>query len=74
MPKATICKLKNQKIGVEKALRLRDQAKRECNLRPDFKCINCNYDVKPHSGSLYGAAHFEHLHRNANCPLSDPER
>ncbi len=74
MPKAIACKLKNLEIGVEAALRLRDQAKRKCDPRPDFKCISCNCDVKPFSASDYGAAHFEHLYRNVSCPRSTPER
>ena len=74
MPKATTCKLENAEISIEAALRLRDQAKHKCEPRPDFKCIDCNNDVNPFRESRYGSAHFEHLRRNADCPLSDPER
>ena len=70
MPLATICRLGSQEIEVEQATQLRDQAKRQRQERLDFKCIHCGHPVRPHKGGGHAAAHFEHLERNENCPLS----
>jgi hypothetical protein len=42
---------------------LRDMASR-------FVCIECGKSVRPHKEGGNAAAHFEHLNRNADCPLS----
>lgn len=70
MPRATTCMLGNRRIVIEDAIDLRDSAIQ----RPDFRCVKCGEPVIPHKESLYGDAHFEHVERNPECPLSDPER
>ena len=74
MPRATTCLLNTKEIGVDQALRLRDQAKQAHQPKLDFRCSDCGNEVNPFKDSSHGAAHFEHLRRNAACPLSDPER
>lgn len=74
MPKATTCLLNNETIGIEDALRLRDEAKRVGQPRPDFRCVDCQKAVRPHRDGGHAAAHFEHLERNAACLLSDRAR
>jgi hypothetical protein len=74
MPRATTCLLNNSKIKIGEALHLRDQVKSKRKHRPHFMCIECREAVKPHRGSDYAAAHFEHFKRNIKCSLSDPFR
>jgi rubredoxin len=74
MPRATSCTFNKAQIGVEEALRLHDQSKRDDLTRPDFRCSDCGEAVRPHKDGGNAAAHFEHIKRNAACPLSDPER
>jgi len=42
-------------------------AKRDIGLR----CPRCHKPVRPHQAGGRPGAHFEHLKRNAKCPLSD---
>jgi len=70
MPMAISCLLNKKTIGVEEALRLRDEAKRVGQPRPDFLCVDCRKAVKPHRDGGDGAAHFEHFERNPVCTLS----
>ena len=74
MPKATTCLLNKSEVGVDEALRLRDEARRTGQQSPDFRCTDCGEAVRPHSDGGDAAAHFEHLRRNPACPLSDPLR
>ena len=74
MPKATLCLLNNKQIGIEEALRLKEESKRTGRLQPNFNCVTCHKSVRPHRDGGKIAAHFEHLERNADCPLSDPLR
>ena len=73
MPRATTCLLCTE-IGVEDALDYKENASRNGKPSPDFKCIHCHKAVRPHREGGHAAAHFEHLRRNPDCPLSDPER
>jgi competence CoiA-like predicted nuclease len=62
MPKAT-----SALIDIEDALALR-----ETGVKPAFKCKNCGQPVRAHKkGTTDQAAHFEHLQRKDDCPLSD---
>ena len=70
MPMATTCRVEGREVPVEDATELRDDAKRLGHSRPDFRCTDCGHAVRPHRGGGHAAAHFEHLERNANCPLS----
>lgn len=73
MARATTCLLDGQQIDVDEALELRQKAKRR-DLPLNFRCIECGQMVRVHRASDYGAAHFEHLHRNPECQLSDISR
>lgn len=73
MPRADTCLLNGKLVDVTDALRLRDDARKRRALRLDFRCTNCNHTVRPHKDSIYGAAHFEHHRRNADCKLSAPD-
>jgi hypothetical protein len=68
--RAVTCNFEGREISVENAIALRSGDRKNI----DFRCIECGKPVRPHKGSPYGAAHFEHLRRNSKCRLSDPER
>jgi len=70
MPMAITCRIAGQEVSVEDAIEFRDEARRLCQHRPYFQCTDCGQAVRPHRGGGHAAAHFEHLERNANCPLS----
>jgi hypothetical protein len=65
-------------IAIDKALRLRQLLKASGQSIPKlFICKHCKRPVKPldegrakNSGRI-APAHFEHLKRNIDCPLSD---
>ena len=69
MPLAITCTLNGENITVGEALEMRGEDRR---VDIDFRCGNCGERVRPHSAGGHMAAHFEHLDRNANCPLSHP--
>jgi hypothetical protein len=70
MPKATTCKLDGRIIGVEEALRLRDEAKKRGRSYPPFHCRECNELVRPHkTGTTGQAVHFEHRESSPGCSL-----
>jgi len=67
MPKATECL-----ITAELAVQLRDMFRKSGKrLGKVFRCKVCNSPVKPMVESSFGKAHFEHIDRNLDCPLSD---
>ena len=74
MARATTCHLDDRLINVAVAIDQRDLAREQGRESPYFRCRECGRPVRPHKESGYGAAHFEHLERNPNCPLSDPAR
>ena len=74
MPRATTCLLNGNVIGVKDALDYRENARLRGKPTPDFRCIECHEFVRPHREGGNAAAHFEHLRRNPDCSLSDPER
>jgi hypothetical protein len=74
MPLSDVCLVDGRRIWVGDAIRNREEARRLGRPFPDWRCVECGRPVRPHRGSPYGAAHFEHLKRNPNCSLSDPER
>lgn len=57
------------KIGVVLALK-RSLVKSNLPV-PTFLCSYCKRPVRPESEGRTTAAHFEHLKRNLDCPLSD---
>lgn len=65
--RATTCMLDGQKIDIDEALRLRNQAGRKS---PDFRCEECGERVSPHKEGGGSIAHFEHLSKNRACSLS----
>lgn len=74
MPKSTSCQLAGQQIDVDEAADLKTAALRQRGPIPDFRCIDCGQPVRPHKSGGHAAAHFEHLQRNFNCPLSHRSR
>lgn len=72
MPLATTCRSQGEVIDVFEALRRKNRLTR--SMKPDFRCTECGKSVRPHKDGGHGAAHFEHLRRNAECSLSDPLR
>lgn len=71
MPRAITCILSTAEISFERALFIRDGG--DVTLRDmasRFVCIECGKSVRPHKEGGNAAAHFEHLNRNADCPLS----
>ncbi|MBD9588970.1 HNH endonuclease [Pseudomonas sp. PDM03] len=69
MANQTQCLLDSNIIDIDTALQLRNAAKETNQKRPDFRCLACGEPTKPHMASGHGAAHFEHLNRNPDCPL-----
>ncbi len=74
MPRATSCNHNGRRIGVDEALRWRDQARTERGPDPDFRCVERNQPVRAHAAGGDNPAHIEHHERNEDCTLSDPPR
>lgn len=74
MPRAQESLLNGRLVGINDAIEDRDNARRIGQPFPDWRCVQCGRPIRPHRASNHGAAHFEHLERNPNCPLSDPPR
>jgi hypothetical protein len=70
MPRATTCVLNGEVIDVVEALRRKSRL--TPSMTADFRCTECGKGVRPHKDGGHGAAHFEHLRRNAECSRSDP--
>jgi hypothetical protein len=67
MPKATTARAGKHIFEIEKALEMRAEG-----MKPDFRCLEWGEPVRAHKkGTTDQAAHFEHLNRNLDCPLSD---
>jgi hypothetical protein len=61
MPNASNCKLCGEIIGVDEALYLRDEARRQRKPYPPFRRRECGEFARPHKrGTTDQAAHFEH--------------
>ena len=71
MPRSTVCILNHANLPVQAAIEMRDQQRRVGGTSPDFRCSACGNPVRPHSEAPKMGAHFEHLHRNRDCPLGD---
>lgn len=72
MATATTCELEGRTIGIEKARRLRDDAKRRGKPYPKFSCRECSEYVQPHKAGTTGQGpHFEHRQgtHSPNCSL-----
>jgi len=74
MVRAKVCRVNGELVGIDDAIRDRDNARELRQPDPDCRCDECGRPVRPHRASDYGDAHFEHLERNPNCSLSDPPR
>lgn len=74
MARSTTCILDGRNISIEKAIRWWDVATATKSQRPDFRCIECNEEVRPHKEGGNSPAHFEHFHSNEDCSLSGPPR
>lgn len=69
MQAATTCIYNGEEISITEALRLRETDK-EIVKRGEFTCISCGEQVRTHEAGGHVSAHFEHLSRNVDCPLS----
>jgi hypothetical protein len=58
-------------LTIKAALGLKQLLKKSNLPVPRFLCSYCRRPVKPESQGRTTAAHFEHLKRNLDCPLSD---
>ncbi len=67
MARATTCSFNNQEIPIEEALQMREGSSSALN----FRCGECNEQVRPHKAGGGMSAHFEHLIRNPGCSRSD---
>ena len=65
MPTSVTCLWNSSEIGIEQAIEIRDSGD-----SPLFLCVHCGERVKAHSGGGHTSAHFEHVQRNPQCPLS----
>lgn len=59
------CKFEGSLISIEQALIIKKTKKSS-----KFYCIECDQEVRPHSGGGHTNAHFEHKSRNPKCSLS----
>ncbi len=66
MPTMISALIDGEVISIDDAIVLRDRS----IIRPDFSCIECNEPVRAHKSGGNASAHFEHLSRNPDCPLS----
>lgn len=74
MPRAVKCRVGSKIIEIDDAIRGRNAARTTGKSDPDWRCIECNNPVRPHCAGGTAAGHFEHLARNPDCSLSDPQR
>lgn len=65
MPTSISCVYKQNTINVNKAKSIKKKDKHAV-----FYCVNCGETVNPHKSGGHTEAHFEHEHRNSECPLS----
>lgn len=65
MATSTKCLYKGEVITIEFAI-----ITKKTNKSAVFTCVQCEQSVRPHLGGGHTNAHFEHLKRNENCPLS----
>lgn len=65
MPTSVKCFWNGSEIDIAKAIEIRDRED-----SPLFLCVQCGERVKAHSGGGHTSAHFEHVRRNPECPLS----
>jgi predicted RNA-binding Zn-ribbon protein involved in translation (DUF1610 family) len=65
MPTAIYCIYNGKEISIKKAIELRKK-----NSSSLFLCVSCGEAIKPHASGGHTDAHFEHLVRNPECPLS----
>lgn len=70
MPRATTCLFENREIGIDEALRFRDDGGRTPTSQ--LLCVECKERVKAHRSGGSGGAHFEHFRRNSDCSRSVP--
>jgi hypothetical protein len=77
MPLAVDATYKGDKITVDKAVAIRDEARARRETQPVFSCVVCGGAVRAmregrnrRTGKVM-AAHFEHENRNPDCPRSD---
>jgi hypothetical protein len=78
MPKIPYSLLAGERVTVEQAITLRDDARESSRPDPDFRCPECDGGVRPHRAGHREPdrypAHFEHLERDRNCDLSHVPR
>jgi len=74
MPRAVECLVGGKIVVIDDAIRNRNAARAAGESDPDWRCTECNSPVRPHCPGGHAAGHFEHLERNPDCSLSDPQR
>lgn len=72
MVAAVTCIFDGDEIGVAAALALRADGMASDD--SPFSCVVCGEHVRPHQAGGHVRAHFEHLERNGDCPLSHVQR
>jgi hypothetical protein len=65
MPTSVTCLCNGSEIDIAEAIKIRGKED-----SPLFLCVHCGERVKAHAGGGHTSAHFEHVHRNPECPLS----
>ncbi len=68
LPLAIEAIYEGERIGIAKALEIRSQYKGK-DFKTPFTCVSCGRSIRAHKDGG-GAAHFEHMARNPQCPLS----
>lgn len=66
------CKFFGHIITIEKALAVRNGARREHRHTLLFECDKCGRPVRPRPAGDKHVAHFVHLHRSPNCCYAEP--
>jgi hypothetical protein len=61
-------------LTIGTALQLRQRLKEAGLPVPKFLCTYCKRPVRAESKGRTSAAHFEHLKRNIDCPLSEKSK
>lgn len=66
--------LGGNRVTIEEAIALRDDARESNQPDPDFRCPECDGGVRPHRAGRREPdrypAHFEHHERDSDCSLS----
>jgi hypothetical protein len=70
----TTASTKHCLLKIDQVLQLKQSLKKDGEPVPKFLCSHCMRPVRPLKKSDTTAAHFEHLKRNIQCPLSEKSK